>query len=349
MSDSESLRTEPATPRRREEARRRGQVAKSHDLASAVVVTGSTLALAAFGSAMVGGFVAALKVSLSGLHAAEPGGLMAGLGSTAASFGWSAMPLVACILGAGILAHLLQTGPMWSSEPLLPSAQRLDPAQGIARLFSARTFVRVLLGLLKAAALTAVLAWTLWSERAGLLGEAPAGSAASRLAFVLGLRLSFVLLALAAADWLFQKIQHERELRMSREEVREEMRRFEGDPRLRDRRRALHRRLASQRTIHLIPRATVVVSGADDAAAALRFEEGRDEAPVLVGKGRGAAGRRILEIAHDHGIPVIERPDAADDFLRRAEAGETVPESLYRAAADLVAAARTIRGGRSAA
>lgn len=341
-------RTEPATPRRREDARRRGQVAKSHDLASAVVITGTTLAFAAFGAALIGGFVAALKLSLSGLHAVEPAGLVPALGSTAASFAWSALPLIAAIGGAGLLAHMVQTGPLWAMEPLKPQAERLDPAKGLTRLFSARTFVRLFMGLLKAAAIVGVLAWTVWSERHGLLGEGALGPVAARLAFLLGLRLGFVLLVLAAADWLFQKIQHERDLRMSREEIREEMRRFEGDPRLRDRRRALHRRLASQRMVHLVPRATVVVSGPDDAAAALRFEAGRDHTPVLVGKGRGATGRRILEAAHEHGIPVIERPDAAAEFLRRAEAGEAIPESLYQTAADLVAMAMKIRG-RSAA
>ncbi len=355
MSDMDQERTEPATPRRLEEAREKGHVAKSHDLVSALVVLAAVGGLALLGGSLLGGFKGALSGALQ--VAARPEADLASLSdrmiATAGAFGLAALPLLGVVLASAVLGHVLQTGPLWSLEPAIPRGERLDPVQGLARLFSLRSATRLGAGLLKAAAIAGVLVWTAWEQRDAVLG-AGAGApgevaeSAGRLAFLLGLRAGLALLGLGVLDWGLQRLLHARDLRMSRAEIREELRRVEGDPAVRERRRSLQRRLAAQQSLHLVATASVVVTGPGELAVALRYRAESESAPVVVAKGRGEIGRRIAELAGEHDVPVIEREDAAADLFRRAEVGQGIPADLYRTAAELVATSLRIAGRNAA-
>jgi flagellar biosynthetic protein FlhB len=349
-------RTEPATPRRREEARERGHVARSSDLSSAVVLLAAVLALEFLGRPLTGGIFSAAAGVLGGLGRldGDGGNLFLACGSlfSAALLGFA--PFLLIVVAAALGANLLQVGFLFTGHPLVPRLERLDPVEGLARIFSVRSLARLLAGILKVGAVGAVVALTIWSERRRLTGlsglsfEQELG-AATGLVWVLSLRAALVLLVLAILEYGYQRWQYERDLRMSRQEVREELKRFEGDPRIRERRRAIQRRLAMQRMMQRVPEATVVVTNPTHLAVALEYAPERMEAPVVAAKGAELMARRIREVALEHGVPIVERRELAQALYRSAEVGQAVPAELYQAAAEVLAYVYRLRGMAPAA
>ena len=349
-------RTEAPTPRRVREARSKGQVAHSRDLAASIALLGALGALALAGPSLIEGLANALRGSLENLHRMPGSGdaVRATAVSSGAVFMRIAGPLLLAILGVSVLSHLVQIGFIFTTDPLQPKASRLDPGEGIRRAFSLRTGVRLFGGLVRGAVVAAVLAATLWSEWPALQNlstrELPeAVRLAGAITFGLALRAGLALLALGLLDWAYQRWQHLRDLRMSRQEVRDELRQFEGDPAIRDRRSALRRRLARQRMIPLVARATVIVTDTSDLCVALRYDPASGGAPELLARGRGALADRIRGVALEHGIPVIERPDLARPLHRRGELGEEIPADLHEAAAEALALAFRLRPQATAA
>jgi flagellar biosynthetic protein FlhB len=348
--EREEDRTEPATPRRREEARERGQVARSADLTSAVVLLAGVLALRFAGRSLAEGLGASATTVLGGLAGVDgdPAALAAQFGGAFTAVLLGFLPFAAAALAAGLAANLFQVGFLFTAKPLAPDLDRLNPAAGLARLFSLRGLARLAGGLLKLAVVGLVVFWTLWAER-GSLAELSGrdveqiSGAAVGLMGTLSLRAALALLALAAADYGFQKWQFERDLRMSRREIREELRRYEGDPRIRERRRALQRQLALQRMVLAVPQATVVITNPTHLAVAVRYEKTMD-APVVVAKGAEQMARRIRESALESGVPIVERRDLARALYRGVEVGQTVPSALYQAVAEILAYVYRLKG-----
>ncbi len=343
-------RTEPATPRRRQEARERGHVARSADLSSAVVLLGAVLALEFLGRSYMAGLFSATSGVLGGL--AEIDGdrqnLALHFGGAVAAALLGLLPFVLVVAAAAAGIGLLQAGFLWTGKPLAPRLERLDPVEGFRRLFSGRSLARLAAALLKVAAVAAVVFLSIWAERRrlpGLSGLEFEGAVryGADMALALSLRAALALLVLGILDYGVQRWQYERDLRMSRAEVREELKRYEGDPRVRERRRAVQRQLAQQRMLLRVPQATVVVTNPAHFAVALEYDVRRSEAPVVTAKGADALARRIRGTALEHGVPVVERPSLARALYRKVEAGGTVPEELYAEVAEVVAYAYRAR------
>jgi len=348
-------RTEPATPRRREEARERGQVARSADLSSALVLLSAVLALKFLGRPMIGGIFASAASVLEGLALVdgEPGNLLMHFGGAFTAVLLGFLPFIGIVLAAALGASLLQVGFLFTTGPLTPDFDRLNPVSGLGRLFSIRGLIRILSGLLKVAAVGLVVFWTMWAERvrlvelSGLAFEQILGVAVE-LMLTLSLRAALVLLVLAVFEYGFQRWQHERDLRMSKREIREELKRYEGDPRIRERRRAIQQQLALQRMILGVPNATVVITNPTHLAVAVRYEKSM-EAPVVVAKGAELLARRIREAAQDHGIPIVERKDLARALYRSVDVGQSIPPDLYQAVAEILAYVYRLKGLATAA
>jgi flagellar biosynthetic protein FlhB len=348
-------RTEPATPRRRQEARERGQVARSADLSSALILLASVLALKFLGRPMMGGLFAASASALEGLAFVdgEPGILLAQFGGSFAAVFLGFLPFVGIVLAVALGANLAQVGFLFTAKPLAPDFQRIDPISGFGRLFSARGLVRIVSSLFKVAAVALVVLWTLWAERVRLVGLAGLGfeqilGVAVELMMTLSLRAALSLLVLAIFEYGFQRWQHERDLRMSKREIREELRRYEGDPRIRERRRALQQQLALQRMMLGVPQATVVLTNPVDLAVAIRYEKSM-EAPLVVAKGARQLARRIRESALENGVPIVERKDVARALYRSVDVGQSIPPDLYQAVAELLAFVYRLKGMATAA
>lgn len=348
-------RTEPATPRRRREARERGHVARSADLAAAAILLSGVAALALFGRSLAGGLFDLTRDALGGLAAAgeDRGALAASLRAAVGAGAAAALPVVAALALAAAAAHLAQVGFLFAWPAVAPDAARLDPAAGLARIFSGRALARGAAALAKLAAVAAVAGLTLWSERerwAGF-GARPAEELArawAGAATVLALRTGLALLALGLADYAVARWLYERELRMSRAELREEQRRHEGDPQVKQRRRALARRIAGGAAPGgPLVGAAVLVLDPGRAAVALRYDPSKDPAPVVAAKASGRAAERLRAQAVEAGVPVVER-GVARTLGRRVPVGRPVPEGAFPEVADILAFVARAEGGAPA-
>jgi flagellar biosynthetic protein FlhB len=343
-------RTEPASPRRREEARERGQVARSADLSSAVILLAAVLALRFLGRSMIGGIFASAATVLEGLALVDgdPSTLLTRFGGAFTAVLLGFLPFVGIVLAAALAANLVQVGFLFTAQPLTPDLDRLNPVAGLGRLFSVRGLMRLVAGLLKLTIVALVVFWTLWAERIRLVELSGNGfeqilGVAVDLMLVLSLRAAVALFVLALFEYGYQRWQYERDLRMSKQEVREELKRYEGDPRIRERRRALQQQLALQRMILGVPQATVVITNPTHLAVAVRYEKSM-EAPVIVAKGAEQLARRIRESALENSVPIVERKDLARALYRTVEVGQAIPPGLYQAVAEIIAYVYRVKG-----
>jgi len=337
-------RTEQPTFRRRRQARERGQVAKSQDLSAAIVLGGGLLLLNILGAGLADGLFRMMRDVLATAHGAEmsfAGARSAMLAVLTASAG-VVLPLLAGLALVAVIGTLVQVGPVFSAHPLRPSLEKISPVQGLKRLFSARSLARLATSLLKVAVVGAVGYITLRSEIdriVGLTGAPPAEVAAAYalLMLTLGLRVCLALVILGLADYGFQRWQHERGLKMTRHEVREELKEMEGDPYARARRRRIQRQLAVQRMMHDVPRADAVITNPTELAIALRYDAERMQAPRVLAKGAGHMARRIREVAAANRIPIVERKPLTRALYAQVEIGDEIPPDFYRAVAEVLA------------
>lgn len=348
--------TEPATPRRRQEARDRGHVARSLDLSAAAVLLAAVLSLEFLGGRIVRGIFAAASGILGGLAEVDGEGmnLLLHFGGSVSAVALGVLPFLGIVVLAAIGVNLAQVGFLWTAQPMEPRFDRLDPVEGMRRIFSGRSMARLLMGVAKALAVGAVVALTIWAERARLAGLggrdfADIGAVGAEIAFTLSIRAVIALAVLALLEYGWQRAQYERDLRMSREEVREELKRYEGDPKIRERRRAVQRQLALSRMILRVPAATVVIANPTHVAVALEFDRERMETPVVAAKGAELMARRIRETALEHGVPVVERPELARAIYKAVDVGQAIPRELYEATAEILAFAYRLKGMATAA
>jgi len=343
MAEQEHEGTEQSTARRQERAREAGQVARSRDLNAAAVMLLSAIALKFVGPysgaalrALLGG-----SLALTRAQALDESRALAGL-STAAGYGLLACaPLFAVCLVAALAAPLAVGGWNFTLKALVPDLARLNPVTGFGRMFSARGAVELLKAFLKFLLLAAVAALFLRSHAAAIaaLSSGAPAAALTQAAALVGdafLMLAGAMAVIAAADVPWQLWQHARRLRMTRAEVREEMKESEGAPETKGRIRSIQRELARRRMMAEVPKADVVVVNPTHYAVALRYVEARMRAPVVVAKGLDLIAARIRAVAEEARVPVFEAPPLARALYRHVEIGAEIPTSLYVAVAQVL-------------
>jgi flagellar biosynthesis protein FlhB len=338
-------RTEKATPKRREDARKKGQLARRPELPAAAGFFAALLALRATGDEVLtrAAFLfksGAARAGTAGELTPQEVQLLAA--SAVGTLALLALPVVAAALAAGVAGNFAQGGFTLSPAALKPRAERFNPAANLKRVFGGNNFVELLKSALKLAglALACYGAFTRAVAAApALLGSPPSsvlGSAAA-LIFDLGLKAGGLLFAVALLDYGYGWFQHERSLRMTKQEVRDEYRQQEGDPLMKGQRRRAARALAQRRIATEVPRADVVVTNPTHFAVALRYDREQDAAPVVVAKGADLMARRIRELARRHQVPIVENPPLARSLYGQVEAGRMIPVELFRAVAELLA------------
>jgi flagellar biosynthetic protein FlhB len=336
-------RSEPATPRRKREARERGQVARSGELTAALVL----LAVLLFFRFAGAGLLQAL-----GLEAARWWGRLGGgdpSPETALASGLALLermlsvlaPLLALAACVALVANVAQVGVLFTTRPIEPKLDNLNPVQGFQRIFSQRTAVDLAKSLIK----LFLIAWVVYASIRGgfeaMIQESamPVGAAlatAGELAWRTGIRVVLVLLAIAFLDYLYQRDAWERSLRMTRQEVKDEFRQMEGDPLVKSRIRQLQREAARRRMISEVPRADVVITNPIHLAVAVRYDPGVSRAPSIVAKGARLVAERIKEVARANGVPIWEDPPLAR-ALFEVRVGAELPPALYHAVAQILA------------
>jgi flagellar biosynthetic protein FlhB len=343
-SDSGQDRTLDPTAKRYEDARAQGQIPRSRDLAHFFVI-GSAVGVLA----LAGGTVANASRALlaRGLHfdavtATEPARMAERLGALVRDGLWVVAPVFAVMLVAAVASPLLIGGWLFAPSALAPNFERLDPIAGLGRLFSLRSAV----GLGKNLLLTVLLAIVGVTYIVGhieafaaLASDALPAALAQMFTLVLSAfaLLTITLAAMAAIDVPYQIIQFRNRLKMSVQEVREEERQMQGDPRLKQQVRKVQREMARRRMMAAVPKADVVVTNPSHFAIAIKYLEDRHRAPVVVAKGMDAVAERIREIAREAGVPLLEAPPLARALYRHVELGAEIPAALYTAVAQVLA------------
>lgn len=351
-ADSAQERSLPATQQRLDKARADGQAVRSTELSTTLVLGGGALALWWFGAAMAERFQALLArgLRLDAQAAFEVSAMGQRLHELALEALWIALPLLATLVFAAVVAPMLIGGWMFSMKAVQFKAARMDPLAGLARLFSRRGAFEMVKSLLKVIVLSAALAWLFHHFQGEFMqlasnearGMLPAAAHALQLAF---LTLAGVMGLIACGDVPFQLWRHHSELRMTREEVKEEHRESDGDPLVRSQIRQRQREMARRRMMSEVPKADVVVTNPTHYAVALQYREDGMRAPVVLAKGRGLVALRIREIAAAHGVPRLEAPPLARALHEHADIGGEVPAALYGAVAQVLAWVYQLRQG----
>jgi len=343
-------RTEKATPKKKEEARKKGQIAQSREIPSVMVLLGALSVFYFAGGWMFSQLADVMRGIFNHLvqksFGAESAQML--LGHIFLKLLILLAPLLVVILAAGIIANLAQTGFMLTGETLTPNLTKLNPVSGIKRLFSLRSMAEVVKAVLKIIIVGGMAYATLFKE----MGHIPALveleipqiiTFTGHVALRLGYYTCLVLMVLAGIDYLFQVWQHERDLRMTKQEIKDEHRQFEGDPMVRSRIRAVQREMAMKRMMEAVPDATVVITNPTHLAVALKFDRSMP-APKVVAKGAGHVAERIKSLAQDHDVPIIEQKPLARALYKNVEIDQFIPADLYHAVAELLAYVYQLKG-----
>ena len=337
-------RTEPATPKRREDTRRKGQVAQSRELGSVAVLWAAALLFGSFLGANLVQSVAVMAASTwsrAGLGVGGVGDYHTALFQAIQLGGGALLPLMGLLALAGAVAAIGQIGPMFSTEVLVPKASRLSLASGFKRMVEPDRFFELGKALFKVAVVGAITWWVIASAAEMIPALVQVSLAEGlRIGGVLGRRVALASLAfltvMALIDVVWVRWRHETRIRMSRKEVRDEIKDREGNPLVRSRARAIQAELSRSRMIESVSDASVVITNPTHYAVALKYERGL-RAPEVVAKGRNHVAARIREVAERHRVPIVENPPLARLLHKTGKVGQEIPESLFEAVAEVLA------------
>jgi flagellar biosynthetic protein FlhB len=252
------------------------------------------------------------------------------------------IPVCLTLMVVALIVSLAQVGFLFTFHPITPDLQKLDPLSGFFRIFSMESLFKLAISLFKVG-LLGIVSYVTIKNRMGLilnitdLDYIQIGSIACSLIFMLGIRLGLILFILAIIDYVYTRFKNEKQMRMSKQELKEELRRMEGDPLVKERRRRVARQLASQRMQLAVPKADVIVTNPTELAIALKYDSQTMAAPKVVAKGAGFVAAKIRQIAIQNRIPIIERKPLAQALYKTVEIGQEIPPSFYKAVAEILA------------
>lgn len=337
-------KTEKATPRRREEARRKGQVFKSTDLNAAVIMTAGAIACY-----LTFPYIVQSLHDFTALYLLE---------RTYQDFtiqyanemllevlyllGRMVLPIMGACFVAALLITYLQVGFVFTAEPLNPKLERLNPVQGFQRIFSKRALVELLKSLLK----VVVTGWIVYSvirkyyyifPRFVDIELVATLQVLAQIIFEMAMKVGVFFIVIGILDYLYQWYEHEKTLKMSKYDVKQEYKETEGDPQIKSRQRQIQREAAMRRMMAEVPKADVIITNPTHFAVALKYDIDTMDAPMVLAKGQDFLAARIKEIGSEYKIMIVENPLLARTLYYSVDIGQTVPEELYQAVAEVLA------------
>lgn len=350
MAESSQERTEEATPRKRQQARRKGTVAKSMDLTGAVVAVGLVVILPFAISNLGQSFLSCLKETWlqmpRTINAQEIGThVWTSMSGPLSAF----VPIVLTALAVGLAINFAQVGFVFSGEAMAPSLAKINPLEGIKRMLSMRSTMEGLKALAKAL----LFGWIAYSSIRGHYDQflnlswlRPMDSLAVIGGVIreIALKVAFCWLAIAVLDYLYQRKNTDKQLRMTKEELKQEMKEMEGSPELKAA-IAQRRRKLSRRMMEAVKTADAVITNPTHFAVAIKYEPGKMHAPQVVAKGADLIAAKIREIANESRVPLVPNPPLARQLYKKCEVGDYVPRELFQAVAEVLAYVyKTLRG-----
>jgi flagellar biosynthesis protein FlhB len=338
-------KTEAPTARRRQEARDQGTIARSPDLSASVLLIGILIMMKSFGPALVSALKLVLydMLSLSSLTNFDGGAAAVQVARALAAVGVAIAPMFAGIMLIAIVVNLSQVGLVFNIARLTPNLGALNPVRGLGRLLGGgRGFTQLAMNFFK----VLLVGTTAYSALHGRIGQIMScqqltfqqifGLGAS-IVYAIALRIGILLFVLSLFDYAYQRYRIEQSLKMSKEEVKNEMRSMDGDPKIKARRRQLAVQRHLQRLKKEVPKADVVITNPTHFAIALKYEAAKMRAPRVVAKGQDWMAHRIREIAIANNITIVERPAIARALYKMCDVGDEIPEQFYSAVAEILA------------
>jgi len=345
MAEHESgqERTESATQKRIDDARRQGQVPRSRDLNSAAVTLLSAAAISVFGYRAIDQLSLMMRGGLS-LHFSsniDPAQMFSTLGGAAVTAFMAILPILAAGFLAAILAPMSLSGWNFSTEALMPQFSRLDPMAGFGRMFSITSWIELAKSMLKFALVAIVAVMMLKKDAQAMMALSQqsllvAMKHSASLCSSALLTLASSMLIIAGIDVPIQLWQHAKQLKMSRQEIKEEHKESEGSPEVKGKIRKMQQDAAKRRMMEQVPNADVVITNPTHFAVALRYDDNRNRAPIVVAKGTDLIAARIREIAAEHKVPLFEAPPLARMLYRSVDLNQEIPSTLYAAVAQVL-------------
>jgi flagellar biosynthetic protein FlhB len=336
-------RTHEATPYRRQKAREEGQVVRSQDLASAGLLVASLVVLWYFsgGLANMLGLIAADHLGGEAWLALDGTGAAHHVAALTVRMAAGLAPILGLLLVGGIAVHMGQFGFLYLPQRVALDWQRINPLANYSRVVSLSSTVHMAFGLLKVLLIVAVAGWCLWDERGRLLAL-PGNSTGQIGAYLLqvlmwaSLKTGGALAVLALLDYGYQYWKHEQDLRMTTQELKEEIKTQQGDPQIAARRKQIQRQMVLHRLGTTIPKADVIVTNPTHFAVALKYDYETMPAPTVIAKGVDLLAKRIRELAVENNVPVLERKELARALYATVDVGQQVPAEQYAAVAEVI-------------
>lgn len=339
-------KTEKATPKKRQDSRKKGQVLKSQDVTSAIVLLSVFLFLffaAGFMRDRFFMFFDKAFIEYVPLHQSlDIDRTMLIYIEIVKEMAIILLPVMLIAVVAGVVGNLIQFGILFTAEPLKFDLKKIDPIKGFKRIFSVRALVELMKSILKISFIGSVTTMILLMNLNKVLDLAfkhPWYTMATvgQIAAIMGIAASFVLLFIAILDFLYQKYDYEKNLRMSKQDIKDEHKNMEGDPLIKSRIKQRQREMAMRRMMQEVPHADVVITNPTHYAIALKYEDGEMDAPVVVAKGVDFVAQKIKMIAKEHDVVMVENRPLARSLYDDVELGGRIPESLFKAVAEVLA------------
>lgn len=338
-------RTEKATPKKREDARKKGQIARGAELPAALSFLGALVMVKFLGEEFfhqVGYRLQGVAYSIANFRPMTDTDLAMLMLDAGKFFAFLTLPIVAMGFVGIVAGNFAQGGLSFSPQALMPKAEKFSPAKNIKRVFGLDSVVNLAKSTIKLIVIAIVSYGVLVPviENAPTFLNAPIGTVAVKLGetlYSLAIRCGIVFVVLAAADYGYSYYKHEKSLRMSKQDIRDEYKQQEGDPMMKGQRRRAARALAQRRSLAEVPTASVVITNPTHFAVALRYDRENDAAPIMVAKGADTLAAKIREIARDNDIPLIENPPLARALYKSVEPKQMIPVEFFAAVAEVLA------------
>lgn len=342
---ADSSKTEKATPKKRSDERKKGNIFFSNDAVSVAVLLASFAAIRLTGPNIVKQLESFFRYCMSRIASVGSEELMGMLPELVAQFLLTCVktagPIFAVAALVGVGVTLFQTKMLITGEPLKPKWDRLNPIQGFMRLFSLRSVIEAIKGILK----ITILLFLLYQFITGVVDTltkylytdlVSAGAHFFSTAFQMVMEIMVAYIVLAGADIFYQWWDYERQIKMSKQEIKEEFKQMEGDPQVKGKIKQLQRQMAQSRMMQKVPGADVVIRNPTHFAVALRYKPDQDTAPLVLAKGQDAVALRIVKVAEEAQVAVVENVPLARALYATTEIGQEIPPELYNAVAEVL-------------
>lgn len=346
FADSDE-KTEEPTAKRKKEAREKGQVPKSTELNSAVVLLFGFVCLKSFGIKLYTSMLEIITLTFEVYMYKEDlfttGGVISLATDLALLFFSAMLPIFGIVLLAGVISNMMQSGLLFTTETIKPKFSNISPAKGIKQMFSLKQIAEFFSKTLVKVVIVGIVAYrTIKENTISLLNTmnlSPVSTGEYIMTIIvdLGIQISMFLLIFAFIDWIIQTRKHKKDLRMTKQEIKEEFKQTEGNPQIKGKIRQKQRQMAMSRMMKEVPKADVVITNPTHFAVAIKYDPKESDAPIVVAKGQDYVALRIKEVAKENEVQIVENKALARTLYASVDIGQAIPEELYQAVAEVLA------------